>query len=61
MVCSIHQPRGSIVDLFDDICLMAGGRVIYMGPADAAAAWFAGLGHPVRCYLRVRLSAGFRV
>ena len=29
VVCSIHQPRGSIVALFDDICLLAGGRVVY--------------------------------
>ena len=40
VVASIHQPRGSIVDLFDDVCLMAGGRVVYCGPAADAARWF---------------------
>ena len=48
VVASIHQPRGSIVDLFDDVCLMAGGgRVVYCGPAADAARWFAARGHPV--------------
>ena len=48
VVASIHQPRGSIVDLFDDVCLMAGGgRVVYCGPAEDAARWFAARGHPV--------------
>mmetsp|Transcript_12161 Transcript_12161/g.29463 ORF Transcript_12161/g.29463 Transcript_12161/m.29463 type:complete len:707 (-) Transcript_12161:415-2535(-) len=47
VVCSIHQPRGSIVALFDDVLLMAGGRVIYMGPMSDAAAWFSARGHPI--------------
>ena len=48
VVASIHQPRGSIVELFDDVCLMAGGgRVVYCGPAEDAARWFAARGHPV--------------
>ena len=31
VVCSIHQPRGSIVAMFDDLCLMANGRCVYQG------------------------------
>ncbi|EEH51115.1 ATP-binding cassette superfamily [Micromonas pusilla CCMP1545] len=47
VICSIHQPRGSIVALFDDICLMAGGEVVYVGAMKDAASWFQSQGHPV--------------
>lgn len=41
VVCSIHQPRSSIVDLFDDLYLLAGGRCAYFGPMRSAREWFA--------------------
>ena len=41
VVCSIHQPRSSIVDLFDDLYLLAGGRCAYFGPTRSAREWFA--------------------
>jgi len=40
VVCSIHQPRSSIVDLFDDLYLLAGGRCAYFGPMKSAREWF---------------------
>ncbi|EPS57384.1 hypothetical protein M569_17434, partial [Genlisea aurea] len=33
VICSIHQPRGSIYAKFDDIILLAEGSVVYAGPA----------------------------
>uniref|UniRef100_A0A0D9Y2L2 ABC transporter domain-containing protein n=1 Tax=Oryza glumipatula TaxID=40148 RepID=A0A0D9Y2L2_9ORYZ len=33
VICSIHQPRGSVYGKFDDIVLLSEGEVIYMGPA----------------------------
>ncbi|KAH9307047.1 hypothetical protein KI387_011451 [Taxus chinensis] len=33
VVCSIHQPRGSIYAKFDDIILLSEGAVVYAGPA----------------------------
>lgn len=47
VVMSIHQPRGSIFSLFDDLLLLAEGRVLYAGQASAAASYFASLGY--RC------------
>ena len=47
VICSIHQPRSSIVDLFDDLCLLAGGRVAYFGPMASARDWFAAAGYAV--------------
>lgn len=48
VVCSIHQPRGSIYSKFDDLILLSSGAVVYAGPAqDHALAYFADLGH--RC------------
>ena len=39
LVASIHQPRGSIWALFDDVVLLAeGGLLLYSGPADGAVA-----------------------
>ncbi|CEF97435.1 ABC-2 type transporter [Ostreococcus tauri] len=40
VVCSIHQPRSSIVDLFDDLYLLADGRCAYFGPMSSARDWF---------------------
>lgn len=46
VVCSIHQPRGSIYSKFDDLILLSSGAVVYAGPAqDDALAYFADLGH----------------
>ena len=46
VVTSIHQPRGSIFNLFDDLILVAQGHVVYNGPASAAASHFKSLGYP---------------
>ena len=46
-MCSIHQPRGSIVAMFDDLCLMARGECVYMGPWADASEWFESIGHAI--------------
>ncbi|KAJ9563597.1 hypothetical protein OSB04_008757 [Centaurea solstitialis] len=33
VICSIHQPRGSVYAKFDDIVLLTEGEVVYAGPA----------------------------
>ena len=47
VVCSIHQPRSSIVELFDDLYLLAGGRCAYFGPMKSARAWFGAAGYAI--------------
>ncbi len=45
VVCSIHQPRGSIYSKFDDLVLLSSGALVYAGPAhDHALMHFAELG-----------------
>uniref|UniRef100_A0A803LJI6 ABC transporter domain-containing protein n=1 Tax=Chenopodium quinoa TaxID=63459 RepID=A0A803LJI6_CHEQI len=47
VICSIHQPRGSIYYKFDDIILLTDGSLIYAGLArDEPLAYFAKLGYP---------------
>jgi ABC-type multidrug transport system ATPase subunit len=46
VVCSIHQPRSSIFEMFDDLLLLSEGQEVYMGPAAEAGAHFEALGHP---------------
>ena len=46
VITSIHQPRGSIYNLFDDLLLLSEGRTVYHGPAASAARHFAGIGFP---------------
>ncbi|XP_058769474.1 ABC transporter G family member 7 [Vicia villosa] len=33
VICSIHQPRGSVYSKFDDIVLLTEGSLVYAGPA----------------------------
>uniref|UniRef100_A0A914RYI4 ABC transporter family G domain-containing protein n=1 Tax=Parascaris equorum TaxID=6256 RepID=A0A914RYI4_PAREQ len=36
VITTIHQPPSQVFTLFDDLCLMACGRMVYQGPADKA-------------------------
>ncbi|KAG8046171.1 hypothetical protein GUJ93_ZPchr0008g13632 [Zizania palustris] len=46
VICSIHQPRGSVYGKFDDIALLSEGEVVYMGPAkEEPLTYFASLGY----------------
>lgn len=45
VVVSIHAPRSDAYELFDRICLMTKGRIVYSGGRDSCLAWFSGLGH----------------
>lgn len=44
IITTIHQPRSSIFHMFDLLCLIAEGHIVYFGPASEAAAHFANLG-----------------
>lgn len=33
VICSIHQPRGSVYVKFDDVVLLTEGALVYAGPA----------------------------
>lgn len=47
VICSIHQPRGSIYYKFDDIILLTEGSLVYAGPAkEEPLSYFAKLGYP---------------
>ncbi|URE43428.1 ABC-2 type transporter [Musa troglodytarum] len=46
VICSIHQPRGSVYSKFDDIVLLSEGSLVYMGPAkDGPLTYFAKFGY----------------
>lgn len=46
IICSIHQPRQSIWELFDKLELLSEGHLLYFGPPSGVVAWFSGtLGH----------------
>ena len=46
VIASIHQPRSSIFTMFDDLCLLSEGQLVYFGGATAALDYFEKLGHP---------------
>lgn len=46
VVTTIHQPRSNIFQLFDMLCLLSEGRMMYFGPAQDAVAYFSGLHFP---------------
>ncbi|OWM70345.1 hypothetical protein CDL15_Pgr004482 [Punica granatum] len=46
VICSIHQPRGSVYYKFDDMILLSEGALVYAGPArDEPLAYFAKFGY----------------
>ncbi|KAK6122371.1 hypothetical protein DH2020_043881 [Rehmannia glutinosa] len=46
VICSIHQPRGSVYAKFDDIVLLTEGSLVYAGPArDESLAYFSKFGY----------------
>lgn len=40
VVCSIHQPRSNIYDMFDYLLLLDGGRNVYFGPQAGVVPYF---------------------
>ncbi|KAI8924870.1 P-loop containing nucleoside triphosphate hydrolase protein [Entophlyctis helioformis] len=45
VITTIHQPSSEIFHMFDDLLLLADGRVIYQGPAEDAVEYFGKLGY----------------
>jgi ABC-type multidrug transport system ATPase subunit len=52
VVLTLHQPRAALLDVFDQLMLLAGGRVVYYGPSQhrPLAAYFARAGFPLPRY-----------
>ncbi|CEG77576.1 Putative ATP-binding cassette, subfamily G (WHITE), member 2 [Rhizopus microsporus] len=46
VVFTVHQPRSNIVTLFDQLLLLASGRVVYSGPESEAQSYFKLIGYP---------------
>uniref|UniRef100_A0A7S4VRH1 ABC transporter domain-containing protein n=1 Tax=Alexandrium monilatum TaxID=311494 RepID=A0A7S4VRH1_9DINO len=52
VVCTIHQPRQAILDMFDKVAFLTAGRLLYLGPPWRVQAWLddAGLWDPERVH-----------
>jgi len=50
IVCTIHQPRSDIFNLFDSLLLLGNGETVYFGPAAKATNYFADVGYPCPQY-----------
>jgi ATP-binding cassette, subfamily G (WHITE), member 2 len=46
VVFTIHQPRSNIVALFDQLILLAEGKMVYSGPFSRCQDYFNSIGHP---------------
>ena len=46
VLCTIHQPSSEVFHLFDNVVVLAHGRVAYCGPVPAMGPHYAALGHP---------------
>ena len=47
VMCTIHTPSSELFEVFDDLLLLAHGRVAYHGPREDAPEFFSSLGHPL--------------
>lgn len=45
VVMSIHQPRSSIFEMLDDVCLLSEGKLIYFGESSKVLEYFEALGY----------------
>ncbi len=46
VVCAIHQPRASVMAMFDELTLLSeGGKVCYSGPSQDVVSFFKSIGH----------------
>ncbi|KAF4373711.1 hypothetical protein G4B88_030054 [Cannabis sativa] len=46
VVASIHQPSSEVFQLFNTLCLLSAGKIVYFGPASAANEFFTMSGFP---------------
>ncbi|PCH42135.1 hypothetical protein WOLCODRAFT_25157 [Wolfiporia cocos MD-104 SS10] len=46
VVFTIHQPRSNIVSLFDQLVVLAQGKLVYSGEADRCQSYLSRIGHP---------------
>lgn len=44
IVCTIHQPAGTVFEMFDQVYVLAGGRSIYQGSAENTVAFLSSNG-----------------
>eukprot|EP00762_Andalucia_godoyi_P008326 ANDGO_07316.mRNA.1 ABC transporter G family member 16 len=47
VIMTIHQPAWELLELFDDLCILAEGRTMYFGPVSESPAYFDSVGLPV--------------
>lgn len=47
IICTIHQPRSDIFQMFDNIYMMVRGRVAYFGPLERISSYFRKIGYPI--------------
>ncbi len=47
VICTVHQPRSTMFDLFDRLLVLNQGRTVYHGPAQEAASYFGRLGFKI--------------
>uniref|UniRef100_J3MK27 ABC transporter domain-containing protein n=1 Tax=Oryza brachyantha TaxID=4533 RepID=J3MK27_ORYBR len=57
VVAAVHQPSTEVFELFHGLCLLAGGKTVYFGPASDAIGFFEANGFP--CPLRMNPSDHF--
>jgi len=46
VIFTIHQPSTEVLNLFDQLLIIACGRTVYFGPQDQALRYFASVGYP---------------
>jgi len=45
IICTIHQPSSQVFSMFDQVCLLAEGRMAFIGSTSNAMTFLADMGH----------------
>ena len=55
IICTIHQPSSDVFEMFDQLCLLAEGKLAYLGDLDRTYDFFSRYSLFLKLFLKLNL------